>query len=105
MKALARASGTHVNDVMLAVLAGTLRRWLAHHGELPDRPLVAAVPVSTRRPEQLFDPGNHVSACFVHLPTNLEDPRERLSVTAAVATSGKALLAAVGPAPSSTSRR
>ena len=96
VKALAKASGTHVNDVMLAVLAGTLRRWLAHHGELPDRPLVAAVPVSTRRPEQLFDPGNHVSACFVHLPTNLEDPRERLSVTAAVATSGKALLAAVG---------
>ena len=96
VRAVARASGTHVNDVMLAVLAGTLRRWLEANGELPEQPLVAAVPVSTRTPEELLDPGNHVSACFVHLPTNLADPRERLAVTAAVATSGKAIHAAVG---------
>ena len=98
VKAVARASGTSVNDVVLAVLAGTLRAWLDANDELPDRPLVAAVPVSTRSPEELFEPGNHLSACFVHLPTNREDPRERLAVTAAVAASGKAIHAAVGPA-------
>lgn len=98
VKAIAHASGTHVNDVILAVLAGTLRRWLQLHDGLPDQPLVAAVPVSTRREEELFDPGNHVSALFVHLPTNLDDPRERLEVTAAVAAGGKAVHAAVGAA-------
>ena len=98
VKAIARASGSHVNDVILAVLAGTLRRWLLLHGEIPDQPLVAAVPVSTRSPEELFDPGNHVSACFMHLPTNIEDPRERLAVTAAVASGGKVVHAAVGGA-------
>jgi diacylglycerol O-acyltransferase len=96
VRAVARASGTHVNDVLLAVLAGALRRWLDARDELPDRPLVAAVPVSTRLPDELFQPGNHVSACFVHLPTDRSDPRERLAVAAAVAASGKAIHAAVG---------
>ena len=96
VKAIAHASGTHVNDVILAVLAGTLRGWLMARDELPDRPLVAAVPVSTRGPDQLFEPGNYVSACFVHLPTDIADPRERLTVTAAVASGGKAVHAAVG---------
>ena len=81
---------------MLAVLAGTLRPWLAANDELPDQPLVAAVPISTRTPEEVLDPGNHVSACFVHLPTDRADPRERLAVTAAVASSGKAIHAAMG---------
>ena len=98
VKAIAHASGTHVNDVILAVLAGTLRTWLMARQELPEQPLVAAVPVSTRGPDELFEPGNYVSACFVHLPTNIADPRERLAVTAAVADSGKALHAAVGGA-------
>ena len=98
VKGIAHASGTRVNDVILTVLAGTLRRWLLLHDELPDQPLVAAVPVSTRGQDELFEPGNHVSACFVHLPTNLDDPRERLEVTAAVAAGGKAVHAAVGPA-------
>jgi diacylglycerol O-acyltransferase len=96
VKAVAHASGTHVNDVLLAVLAGTLRSWLLAHDGLPDRPVVAAVPISTRGPEELFEPGNHVSACFVHLPTNVADPRERLTVTAAVAAGGKAVHSAVG---------
>jgi diacylglycerol O-acyltransferase len=96
VKDIAHASGTHVNDVILAVMAGTLRRWLLAKGELPAQSLVAAVPVSTRGPDELLAPGNHVSACFVHLPTHLADPRERLEVTAAVADRGKAVHAAIG---------
>lgn len=96
VKEIAHASGAHVNDVVLAILAGTLRRWLVKHDELPDQPLVAAVPVSTRSLDQLFEPGNYVSACFVHLPIQIEDPRTRLEVAAAVADSGKAAHAAVG---------
>ncbi len=96
VKDLAHTSGTHVNDVILAVLAGTLRRWLLAHEALPDQALVAAVPVSTRGPEELFAPGNHVSACFVHLPAQLADPRARLEATAGTADRGKGLHAALG---------
>ncbi len=96
VKDIAHASGTHVNDVIIALLAGTLRRWLVMHDELPDQALVAAVPVSTRGPDELLAPGNHVSACFVHLPTQLADPRERLEVSAAVADRGKGVHAAIG---------
>jgi WS/DGAT/MGAT family acyltransferase len=95
VKDVAHASGTHVNDVILAVLSGTLRRWLAHD-QIPHQAMVAAVPVSTRGPDELLAPGNHVSACFVHLPVHLADPRERLMVTAGVADRGKALHRAVG---------
>ncbi|MEZ5144833.1 MAG: wax ester/triacylglycerol synthase family O-acyltransferase [Acidimicrobiales bacterium] len=97
VKAIARASDTRVNDVVLTLLAGTLRRWLLLHDELPDQPLVAAVPVSTRTEADLFDPGNHVSVLFVHLLTNVADPRERLELTAAVATGGKTVHTAFGP--------
>jgi WS/DGAT/MGAT family acyltransferase len=98
VKALAHAAGAHVNDVVLAVVTGTLRRWLLDSDSLPDRAAVAAVPVSTRTPEQLFEPGNHVSAYFTHLPVHLESARERLELTAASSRSGKAVHAALGPA-------
>lgn len=96
VKAIAHESGTHVNDVILAVLAGTLRRWLQDLELLPDQPLVAAVPVSTRGPDDLMTPGNQVTTCFVHVPTNLADPRERLATTAGVADRGKTIGTAVG---------
>ena len=69
----------------------------AAQGEVPGQPLVASVPVSTRGPDDLLEPGNHVSTCFVHLPTHIADPIERLEVTAGVADRGKDIGAAVGP--------
>ena len=74
VKAVARAADAHVNDVVLAVVTGTLRRWLIASDSVPDRAAVAAVPVSTRTVEQLFEPGNHVSAYFAHLPVHLSPP-------------------------------
>ena len=59
-------------------------------------PLVAAVPVSTRTPDELLEPGNHVSACFVHLPTNRDDPANGWPSPPRSPTSGKAIHAAVG---------
>jgi diacylglycerol O-acyltransferase / wax synthase len=72
-------SGT-VNDVILAGVAGGLRRLLDARGETPDHPLVAMVPVSTR-PEGEGEAealGNQISAMLVSLATDLDDPVERL---------------------------
>lgn len=77
-KTVRKAFDATINDVVLAVCAGALRRWLAGQGRLPDSPLVAAVPVSTRTIEQMEELGNRVSGWFATLATNIDDPVERL---------------------------
>lgn len=74
-----RVSGATVNDVVLAVCAGALRRWLAARSELPKKPLVAMVPVSIRSTGDRASLGNQVSAMLVDLATDLEDPHLRLA--------------------------
>lgn len=78
LKRLKRAAGTTVNDVVLAVCTGALRRYLAERGELPGDPLVAAVPVSVRPARGAPKGSNHISAMFVGLPAQLDDPMARL---------------------------
>jgi WS/DGAT/MGAT family acyltransferase len=70
--------GMTVNDVVIALCAGALRRYLLDHDALPDEPLVAGVPVSVRSDEQSGDLGNRVSTMFASLPTNVADPERRL---------------------------
>lgn len=70
--------GVTVNDVVLAAVATSLRRALLAVGPAPDRPLVAAVPISVRTTDAAGGFGNHTSAMMVPLPTHLEDPIERL---------------------------
>lgn len=78
VKRLKAAMGTTINDVVLAVCTGALRSFLIAGEELPDKPLVALVPVSVR-PDNPDAPGsNKVSSMFVQLPTELADPLERL---------------------------
>ena len=78
VKRVKRACDTSVNDVVLAVCAGALRRYLMDGNELPDDPLVATVPVSVA-PKVGNRPGaNKVSAMFVALPCQIEDPLKRL---------------------------
>jgi len=66
-----------VNDVLLALTGSALRRWLDARGELPGKPLVAVVPVSTRA-EGDSELGNQVSGIAVSWATDVEDPVERL---------------------------
>lgn len=79
VKRVKNAFGVTVNDVVLALCTGALRSFLAARNELPDKPLLASVPVSVRGRSERDDAGsNKVSAIFSSLPTHLDDPAERV---------------------------
>jgi WS/DGAT/MGAT family acyltransferase len=79
VKALRKVvDGATLNDVILAICGGALRRYLLEKGELPDKPLVAMVPVSTRTAAEKNAMGNQVSAMYVQMASDVEDPIERL---------------------------
>lgn len=74
-----KATGTTVNDVVLAVTGGALRSYLADRDELPTESLLATVPVSVHASTRRHAGANKVSALFTKLGTDLEDPLERLA--------------------------
>ena len=75
LKAVKRAYGTTVNDVMLAAVAGAMRAYLIREGEQPVA-LKAMVPVNVRGSGDVL--GNHISFVFAHLPCDEPDPLIRL---------------------------
>lgn len=81
-KQIARFHEVSLNDVVMALCAGALRRFLLAAGELPHKPLVAAMPVSLRAPGDTAA-DNQVSMVQCPLPTDLEDPLARLQTLAA----------------------
>ncbi len=78
IKTVKNAAGMTVNDVVMALSTGALRRWLEDHDALPASPLVAAVPISIRSPEQAGSAGNRISGMVAALPTQLASPLDRL---------------------------
>jgi WS/DGAT/MGAT family acyltransferase len=78
IKEVRRMAGATVNDVVLSVCSGALRRYLAHRGDEPEQSLVALVPISVRTEDQMGTMGNKVSGMLVSLATSIEDPIERL---------------------------
>jgi diacylglycerol O-acyltransferase / wax synthase len=78
VKMVKNAFGTTVNDVVLALCAGALRRHLDQRGELPAEPLVAMVPISVRTDDEKGTMGNRVSSMLTSLATDVDDPVERL---------------------------
>jgi WS/DGAT/MGAT family acyltransferase len=78
-----------VNDVVMALCAGALRRWLLAHDALPDEPLVAAVPVSIRGEAKDDATGNRVSVTLAVLPTHIATASGRLAFAGAAMRSAK----------------
>jgi diacylglycerol O-acyltransferase / wax synthase len=91
VKRIASVAGGTVNDVILAVCASGLRRFLSERDALPDRPLVAMVPVNVR-PKDDPGGGNAVGAILVSLATDVADPNERLRAIIASTRRGKEAL-------------
>ena len=73
--------GVTVNDVVVSMCAGAVRRWLLKHHELGNEPLIAQIPVSVRSPEQQGTFGNRILLMGVELHTEIADPVERLRAT------------------------
>ncbi|OBG35957.1 wax ester/triacylglycerol synthase family O-acyltransferase [Mycobacterium sp. E3198] len=88
--------GVTVNDVVVALCAGVLRRFLLDRGELPDHPLVATVPVSVHDKSQR--PGrNQTTWMFCRVASHIADPAERIRTIAAGNAAAKDHTAAIGP--------
>jgi len=87
---------TTMNDVMLAICAGALRKYLLEKDKLPLKPLVAMVPISTRTTTEENTTDNQISSMLVQLATNIEDPIERLEVIHENTVRGKTYQSAVG---------
>ena len=95
-KAIAKAAGGKLNDVVLAVSSGVLRHYLLEHAALPDRSLTAAVPISLRE-EGNQQANNQVFGMVCAIATDIADPRERLEKIIGESTKAKEMTSPLRP--------
>jgi diacylglycerol O-acyltransferase len=100
IRAISKASGTTLNDVVLAMCSGAVRAYLQELGRLPDSSLVSMVPVGLKSrgaDSMAGGGGNAVGAVMVRLGTDLADPAERLASVHRSMTAGKEALGSMTP--------
>jgi WS/DGAT/MGAT family acyltransferase len=90
VKAIAAKAGGKVNDVVLALSSGMLRRYLEEAGALPKKSLTAFVPISAREKGDA-EMKNQVFGMVVTLATDVDDPKKRLEAIVAGAATAKEL--------------
>lgn len=83
VKAVAKAHGATLNDVVVSCCAGALRRYLLSTSEVPREPLIVCIPYSVRGDDDKQPWANHVTTIFAELPTNVEDPLQQLRLVRA----------------------
>jgi diacylglycerol O-acyltransferase len=97
IQCLSKHFGVTINDLLVAMISGAVRRYYLDKGFQPDRPLVANIPINVRTEEQRREVvGNHVSNSFMSLPVQETDAVERLSLVARSGRVMKEHLAATG---------
>jgi diacylglycerol O-acyltransferase / wax synthase len=90
--------GVTLNDVVLGVVSGALRRWLAEHGEHPSSSLLAGVPVGTDGRDAVPRlGGNRVSNLFTTLASDVDDPADRLRAISDTTAKAKRIQQLLGP--------
>ncbi len=77
IKRLARAADCTLNDIVLYLCGSALRRYLAEHARVPDRPLTAGIPVNLREADDQ-SMGTAIGMMVAELGTNVADPIDRL---------------------------
>ena len=89
--------GATVNDTMLAIVSGAMRKYLMDKDELPEEGLVTGCPIDVRSPEERAAGGNMVGFMNIGLRSDIEDPAERLAAIHEESLSAKAYAEALGP--------
>ena len=100
LRGISRATGTTLNDVVLAMCSGAVRAYLLDHDALPDTTLVSMVPVglNAKSAGSASDKGgNAVGAVMVKLGTDLADPADRLKLIHRSMLTGKEALGSMTP--------
>ncbi len=101
LRGVGKATGTTINDVVLAMCSGAVRAYLEELGALPDAPLVAMVPVGLNAKQSQAastDGGNAVGSVMCQLGTDLADPVDRLITIHTSMATGKRALSSMTPA-------
>jgi WS/DGAT/MGAT family acyltransferase len=88
--------GVTINDVVVSIVGGGLRRYLTAKNELPETSMVAGAPISTRDKADSGSTGNRISMMRIPLCTDIADPLERLSAVHSGAIRSKTYAKAVG---------
>lgn len=96
IRALLKPLQATVNDIVLAMCASALRRYLMDLEALPTKPLIAMVPLSLRRDES--DEGNQIAMILANLGTHLADPIDRLDTIRGSVQDAKRRFSRMGPA-------
>ncbi|MGO8870646.1 MAG: WS/DGAT/MGAT family O-acyltransferase [Acidimicrobiales bacterium] len=100
VKAIKDAFSVTVNDVVLGICAGALRRYLADRGELPAKPLIAQIPIAVHVDDGGGPSagvwGNAVAVMGAALATQLDDPADRLRAIHASTSRAKVMHEALG---------
>jgi len=96
LKALGKRAGGTVNTVVMSMCASALRRYLRERGQLPEKSLIAMVPVSLRGADD-DSMNNQVSAIRVDLATDLADPLQRFKAIHASSEDAKGVVSALKP--------
>jgi diacylglycerol O-acyltransferase len=100
LRAIGKATGTTINDVVIAMCSGAMRAYLLELDALPDRPLVAMVPVGLNAKQSQVasaEGGNAVGAVMVQMATDLDDPARRLGAIHRSMKDGKEALSSMTP--------
>ncbi len=100
LRAIGKATGTTINDVVIAMCSGAMRTYLLELDALPEAPLVAMVPVGLNAKQSQIasaEGGNAVGAVMVQMATHLNDPAKRLGSIHRSMKDGKEALSTMTP--------
>ena len=92
----ALSEGSKLNDVMLSITGGAMRRYLERYDELPDQSLTTMAPISVRDESEKNTMGNQVSAMFVPVGSQIPTARERMKYVTEETVKAKAFTNAMG---------
>lgn len=93
---LRKIMNVSINDIILAICAGGIRKYLEEKEKLPVQPLVANVPISIRSKGEKQEMNNQISNMLVRIATHIKDPIERLEYIQEQTNVGKTKHKAVG---------